>query len=184
MTLTAEDVRDLANVDPYLAGVAGLRDACKYSVEDIAIGAMPREIQFFTRAPAPGVGNMEKPNEVTFPLWITAIGLQIFGTQADIRIVAGGAGLVILKDNKEYESFPINATPGGGGLTMDYTPGIGAAVDYGTNGLDTGFFTLLTPIKMDVDQNIRGILRTNGEAVVAITTCMMLWRGLEEHPVL
>lgn len=182
--LNRAQVRELANIDPYVAGVRGLRDACKYSIVELAAAAMPAEVQFFNVAPNPGVGNMEKQNEVTFPLWITAIGIQIFGTQADVRIVSGGTAVIILKDNKEYEAFPTNTVPGGGGLTMNYTPGVGAAVDFGTNGLNNGFLTLATPIKIDVEQNIRGILRTNGATLAATTSVSMIWRGLESHPVL
>ena len=182
--LSREQLKQARDIDPWLMGWKDIRDACKYSVVDIPAGVMAREIEFFSTPAAPGVGNLEKANEITFPLTITAIGMQLFGVGVDVRIVAGNCGMIIIKDNKEYESFSLTIVPGGGGLTFDYTPGVGAAVDFATNGLGTTFLMFDTPIKMDINQSIRGLLRTGGATIGAIVSAGMIWRGIEEHPVI
>ncbi len=185
--MSTKDILRLAEgTDPYLAGVRNLVDTCKYHAQALTVGgaALPAATQFFNVARAPGVCNLELINQVVFPLFITAVGVQIFGTGADVHIATGRSEVVIEKDNRQYAAFRTNWLIGGGGLTMNYTPGVGAAVDFATHGLGNEFFSLPAPIMIMPDQILRVFLNTDLTAVAGATGAAIMLRGVESRTVI
>ena len=185
--MSTQDILRLAEgTDPYLAGVRNLVDTCKYHLQAVTVGAgaLPAQIQFFNVSRAPGVCNLELVSQVVYPLFITHIGMQIFGAGADVRITSGRSEVVIQKDNRQYAAFRSNWLMGGGGLTMQYSPGAGAAVDFATQGLGNDFFSLPAPIMIMPDQVLNVFLNTDGTAVGAATSVAIMLRGVESRTVI
>lgn len=182
---TAEEVAKLAEgTDPYLKGLRNLEDACKFDIVELLGAAMPQQTQFFNRSAIPGITNMEKPNQTNFPLWITGIGVAIWGTLADAAIVHGHTQVVLEKDARRYTAFPTNNLPSGGGLKMAIDDATAATTNaFATHGLDSSFFVLPTPIAYAPDQIIRVILESDATVLVAATGVGIFLRGVEARTV-
>lgn len=186
--LNTQEIRRLKeSADPYLEGVRDLVDSCKFHYQALNAGAaaLPAQLGFFNVAQVPGVCNMEIANQVIYPIWITHMGFQAWGTGDDVRIAVDSGQIRIIKDNRAYCDLPCNVL-GAGGLRMQYSEAIaGVPVDFGTNGQDDQLFMLPTPIKIDPDQVLQVLYLSNLEPTVdgAVAATIIL-RGVEARSVI
>lgn len=149
-----------------------------FDTNDIAIGAMPGQLEFFNAAPAFAISNLEEPNRLPYPTIIMALGVQTFGTIADSLVVFEGAEITFEKDQKQTPSMPVCAVPGGGGINADGSQTNAAVgIEVVTNGLGNSFRNLQAPIAVEPGQNIRAWLLTNAAAVAAATGVRVILEG-------
>lgn len=183
--LTPQQVKNLSRVQGSVPDVRNLRDAVKFHWRELAVGAMPLELNFFDQAATPGITNLEKINQLTYPLWITGLGVQIFGTAADVRLAHGHTEINLEKDERFYATFPTSQLPGGSGLRMEIDDATAATThDLATHGLGNSFYSLKTPIKYDPDQTLRVVFRSDATVLAAATGFMVMLRGVEARTVI
>lgn len=151
-----------------------------FDTNDIAIGAIPGQTQFFNVANVFAVCNLEQPNEFPNPTIILAIGVQIFGTHADAAVVFEHTEVAFEKDSRVQPSMPTCAVPGGGGVRAMASQTNAAAIQVASNGLGNSFRRLHSPIAVDSEQSIRAWLYGDAVAAVAAATGVrIILEGIE-----
>ncbi len=180
IAMTKDEINRLAgDTDAMLKSIEGWEDVELFHVLPFAGAPMALETQFFNVVKAYGVTNMEKANEVIYPTIISEIGIDLRGPALDQSIFLINAELVIVKDNREYASWPAYCLPSGGGTRKGIADGTAAtAHDYTTAGVDARMHGLYAPIAFMPQQTIRVVIRTNGATLPVGLQVKPLLRGL------
>lgn len=181
--LTKEEIQILAgDTDAMLKEIVGWEDCELFHVQNFPNGAMALETQFFNVVKAYGVTNMDKPNEVIYPTIIGEIGVDLRGSIADLVTFITNAEMVIVKDNREYATWPLCCLPSGGGTTKVLADGTAAtALQSVTHGIDARMHGFYAAISFIPQQTLRVIIRTTGAALAAQAGIQVkpLLRGLQ-----
>lgn len=180
MNLNAQQLKQLSHdTDALYRGIRDWEDAIFFHTQDIAIGAMPAQTQYYNAVRAFGVTNMDRQNEFIFPTIITEVGVQIFGTVDDIMVVFEHSEVMLEKDQRQYPPMPTASLPGGGGLNVGIADGTAATFhQLGTNGVGNSMRPLRAPIAYVPNQIVRAWLRTDLAVLVAATGVMIMLKGL------
>lgn len=159
----------------------GFKDAVPaqfFDTNELAAAAIPAT-EFFDRGPGNAICNLEQPNEFPNPVLVLAMGLQVFGTIADVITVSQHTEVEFEKDQRKWTSYPSCAVPGGGGVNAAISTTVAAITQSATQGLGNSFRRFKTPIAVEQKQAFRCWMQSDGTAVAAITGVRIVLECIE-----
>jgi hypothetical protein len=182
--MTNEELKQLSqDVSALFARGKDWKDVHLYHTVFLPAAAIGAATAFFNVGNVPGVCNLDKPSQVSYPTIVTEIGLEIFGTMADYFSVWTACDVLIQKDHRGFAPLPVNVLPSGSGANSVVSGPAAAALIQGvSNGKDGRFYELAMPFALVPDQILAVTLRGPAVAVppvlVAITGVSIMLKGL------
>ncbi len=183
MMSVAEIKKRFAEISPYITDVRDWSPVTRFHVQIFAPGVLPQSVEFFNIGKVPAVCNLERANEVPYPMIVMGVGVGIVGANADVIALRDEGEFEIEKDQRSQPSIPLCSLNGGGGLDFAGSNTNAALLfDVATNGVGNQFYVLRQPIAIEVKQSFRAWLRSSGvTALVATTTVVFMLDGIERR---